>query len=173
LVDNIFIMSVKRTGGFAVPTVRTGATHTTASGVFLVSFQPCTQCGQRERGKLAGVYAYWYEDDERRTAYRCRYCAACLIQLLGSLKNGASADSSLLTVCPMCASDSSTNLDGIFLTIYPPKQPEREYALTTCVSCAAKLHSIFQAGEPLADRVGAGAAALANGPSSAWADVPW
>jgi hypothetical protein len=147
--------------------------HIELVGVYLVSFLPCTKCGQRERGKLAGIYAYWYAEDESRSAWRLRYCVVCLTELLASLKNGVSADSSLLTVCPMCGTDSSTNLSGIFLTIYPPKQPEREYALTTCVSCAEKLQTSFAMGDPLQDRNNAGAAAPANASSAAWANLPW
>lgn len=138
-----------------------------------MSFFPCSNCGQRAVGKLAAVYANWFNSDETRAAYRTRLCAPCLIDLMGSLKAGESADSSVLTACPMCGSDASQNLSGVYLTIYPPKQPEREYALTTCVSCAAKLHSFFNDhGDALGDRA-AGAAAPASAPSSAWADVPW
>jgi len=138
-----------------------------------VSFFPCTNCGQRDRGKLAGVYAYWYASESEREAYRCRFCAQCLIDLMGSLKAGESADSSILTACPMCGTDSSANLSGIFLTVYPPKQPEREYALTMCASCAAQLQTIFAQGDRLADRGGAGAAAPAQSAASSWDSVPW
>jgi hypothetical protein len=144
-----------------------------SKGTCFVSFLPCTNCGQRERGKLAGLYAYWYESDEQRVAYRCRCCVDCLTTLMGSLKNGASADSSLLTVCPMCGSDSSQNLSGIFLTIYPPKQSEREYALTTCVSCAGQLQTFFVKGDKLSDRNGGAGAAAPAGNDSGWASIPW
>src|SRR5690242_17899887 len=138
-----------------------------------VSFLPCTFCGQRDRGKLAGIYAYWYESDESRTAYKCRSCVACLMDLLGSLKASASSESSSVCVCPMCGEDASTNLSGVFLTIYPPKQPEREYALTTDTSCANSLRARLSVGERLPDRNSAGAAAPALNSSSAWSDIPW
>lgn len=139
----------------------------------LVSFFPCSFCGQRERGKLAAIYANWFESEGERAAWRTRACVACLTELMGSLKNGSSGDSSALTVCPSCGTDSSQDLSGVYLTIYPPKQPEREYALTTCSSCAALLHTRFtEHGERLGDR-NAGAAAPANSPSAAWDSVPW
>ena len=138
-----------------------------------VSFLPCTNCGQRENGKLAGLYAYWYESDESRKAFRCRYCVHCLTNLLVSLKGGVSADSSLLTACPVCGTDSSMDLSGIFLTIYPPKQPEREYALTTCTSCATGLHELFAKGDQMPDRNSAGAAAPASPSQQQWAEIPW
>lgn len=92
---------------------------------------------------------------------------------MGSLKAGGSADSSLLTVCPMCGSDSSQNLSGVFLKVYPPKQTEREYALTTCESCATGLRQLLSTGaEHMHDR-NAGAAAPADAESSEWSDIPW
>jgi len=139
----------------------------------VVSFLPCSWCGQRERGKLAGVYTYWYEDGEKRVAYRCRSCVVCLTDLLGSLKASAMADSPNVCVCPSCGKDASTDLFGIFLTVYPPKQPEREYALTTCTSCASSLLERFRMGELLADRNSAGAAAPALNAGAAWGEVPW
>lgn len=142
-------------------------------GVFALSFLPCTNCGQQERGKLAGIYAYWYGPEETRVSYKCRLCVGCLTTLMGSLKNGASADSSLLTVCPMCGSDSSTNLCGIFLTIYPPKQLEREYALTMCVSCGGQLQTFFMKGQLLPNRESFAGAAAPAGTSEAWAEIPW
>lgn len=138
-----------------------------------MSFYPCSNCGQRVPGKLATVYSNWFEGEGNRVAWRQRLCVDCLTGLMGSLKAGDSADSSLLTVCPMCGKDSSQDLSGIFLTIYPPKQSEREYALTTCVSCADSLQKLLQTGaDPLRDR-SAGAAAPADAPQSAWSQIPW
>ena len=138
-----------------------------------MSFFPCSFCGQRAVGKLAAIYANWFAEDESRQAYRVRLCVPCLTELMVGLKNGQSSDSGSLTVCPSCGTDSSQNLDGNYLTIYPPKQPEREYALTTCTSCAALLRSRFtEHGDKLGDRV-VGAAAPTTTPSSAWDSVPW
>jgi RNase P subunit RPR2 len=138
-----------------------------------VSFFPCSHCGQRAVGKLAAIYANWFEEDESRAAFRTRYCVACLTDLMAGLKNGLSTDSGLLTVCPSCGTDSSQSLSGVYLTIYPPKQPEREYALTTCTSCAALLHERFRSeGDKLGDRT-VGAAAPTNAPSAAWSEIPW
>lgn len=143
------------------------------NGVYaFVSFLPCTQCGQRERGKLAGIYVYWYEGEER-VAWKCRYCVHCLMDLLACLKASTTSESASLTICPSCGSDASVDLSGVFLTIYPPKQPEREYALTTCTSCANLLHERFVLGEQLVDRNGAGAAAPAQNLQSEWSQVPW
>lgn len=138
-----------------------------------MSFFPCSHCGQRAVGKLAAIYANWFAEDDVRQAYRVRYCVPCLTELLVSLKNGQSSDSGLLTVCPSCGTDSSQNLSGIYLTIYPPKQPEREYALTTCGPCAELLHGRFDnEGDKLGDR-GVGAAAPTSAPNSAWSEIPW
>lgn len=138
-----------------------------------MSFYPCSNCGQRANGKLASVYSNWFEPNGDRAAWRSRYCVGCLTTLMASLKAGQSDESSNLTVCPKCGSDSSQNLDGIFLTIYLPKQPEREYALTTCASCASELRALLLVGATkLGDR-SVGAAAPTNSPNSEWSGVPW
>lgn len=137
-----------------------------------VSFYPCSNCGQRPPGKLATVYANWFEG-EKRAAWRNRLCVGCLTTLMGSLKGGESGDSSILTVCPMCGVDAAPTLNGIYLTVYPPKQSEREYALTTCASCAASLQKLLsERGDALGDR-SVGAAAPTDSPSSAWSSIPW
>jgi hypothetical protein len=139
----------------------------------LVSFFPCSECGQRAVGKLAAIYANWFTEDDKREAYRMRLCVTCLTRLMEQLKKHSSGDSGLLTICPLCGEDSSTKLSGVYLTIYPPKQPEREYALTMCNSCAPLLQAPFlERGDKLGDR-SVGAAAPTNAASAEWSQVPW
>lgn len=138
-----------------------------------MSLAPCQSCGQRAVGKLAAIYAWWFGDEDQRIAWRKRYCVGCLTTLLASLKSGASPDSPDLTVCPRCGCDSSKELSGIWMTVYPPKQPEREYALPMCVSCAELLRVTLSDGaDRMADR-SARAAALATTPDAGWDQVPW
>jgi hypothetical protein len=138
-----------------------------------MSFYPCSMCGQRTKGRLASVYSNWFNDQEEREAYRQRLCVDCLTELMGGLKNAQLSDSGSLTVCPSCGQDSSDNLFGVYLTIYPPKQPEREYALTMCVPCAELLRLRLETGaDKLGDRK-VGAAAPTNTPNAAWDAVPW
>lgn len=138
-----------------------------------MSFYPCSMCGQRTKGRLAAVYSNWFNESEEREAWRQRLCVDCLMEMMAGLKNGASSDSGSLTVCPSCGTDSSQNLFGIYLTIYPPKQSEREYALTMCAPCAELLRSRLQTGaDRLGDR-GVGAAAPTTLPNSAWDKVQW
>lgn len=138
-----------------------------------MSFYPCSNCGQRAVGKLATVYANWFNSEEQREAWRMRYCAVCLTTLMASLQAARSQESSNLTICPSCGKDSSETLSGIFLTVYPPRSDSREYALTTCLSCATSLRAAFtDHGELLRDR-NAGAAAPANAGGNEWAAIPW
>jgi len=142
-------------------------------GWFQLSFFPCSICGQRERGKLASVYANWFDKDGDRSAWRQRYCVSCLTDLMATLKNGTSQGCDGMTCCPMCGKDASQDLSGIYLTIYPPRQPEREYALTTCGTCASTLQAHLQtAADRLGDR-SVGAAAPTPSPNAAWSEVPW
>jgi hypothetical protein len=149
--------------------------HVTWKGIYChMSFLPCSSHGAPIQGKLATVISWWFNAEGKREAWRQRLCAPCLITLVGSLKNGASATSLELIVCPCCGSPSQETLDGVFLNIYPPKQAEREYALTTCGSCASELRKLLQVGaERMPDRQGVGAAAPTTPPESAWAEIPW
>jgi hypothetical protein len=139
-----------------------------------MSFLPCSSHGQPIQGKLATVISWWFGASGKREAWRQRLCAPCLTTLVGSLKHGASATSSELIVCPCCGSPSQETLDGVFLNIYPPKQPEREYALTTCGSCASELRKLLQVGaEPMPERQGVGAAALTTPPEAEFGAIEW
>jgi len=140
-----------------------------------VSFIPCGICGEKPFGKIATVVSWWYGADNRREAWRQKCCARCLMDTVASFQAGQSTTSSALTVCPMCDSDSSSNLDGIFLNIYAPKRPVRECALPTCGSCATTLRKRLTTGaEMLADRRdNARAEALAITPEDEWSALPW
>ncbi len=134
---------------------------------------PCSNCHKRPPGKLATAMWRWFETEDRSVGYRCRFCVLCLTELMGSLKAGVSADSSLFSVCPRCGRDSGENQSPIWLWLYVPKQQSREYALTTCTSCAESLREFVQAcGEMLPER-GVGAAAPTSTPESEWSAVPW
>lgn len=133
----------------------------------VLSRYPCSSCGQRN-GKLATSYNAWVDEEGGRTCYRQRLCVACVTNLVGSLLASASDSSPNVCVCPSCGKDASSDLSPLYLTIYPPKQEPKEFALTTCTSCAKQWRESLSANADLMrDRqgdVGAGAA-------SAWADV--
>ncbi len=112
----------------------------------MTSAYPCSMHGHKISGKLATLYSAWFRADGERTAWKQRLCADCVRQQLGLVLQHAAEENSAVTACPACGKDSSEDLDPIYLTLYVPKQESREFALTTCASCAATLRVQLQAG---------------------------
>lgn len=134
---------------------------------------PCSMHGGRFEGKGAGIYSNWMEEGNVRKAFKQSVCVRCLTDLVVSLKdsltNGSLSDGS----CSICHSDISTEFCMTWMNIYPPKQPEREFVLTTCSSCAQLLRTRLQEGAvALPDRT-ARAAALASSTDEQWEQIPW
>jgi hypothetical protein len=120
-----------------------------------VSPFPCSNCGGRVKGRLATLYNRWPGPDGEWERCKQRLCVGCATALLGPLKAGMSLESSDVCVCPICAKDSSGQLSPIYLSVYLPKQEPREYALTTCESCATTLRDSLRVGSSrLANREG-------------------
>jgi RNase P subunit RPR2 len=118
-----------------------------------VSFYKCSAHGAKIAGKLATLYSAWFNAANERTAWKQRLCAPCVKETLSPLLAAVQLQSEDVTACPACGTDSSSDLDPIYLTLYLPKQEPREFALTTCGVCAAKCRVSLQVGaEKLPDR---------------------
>ena len=126
-----------------------------------MSLFPCSVHGAHVPGKLATVFARWNDSNGEFVGWKLRICASCLTTVMGSLTEHLLSDSSTLVLCPACGTDSSAQLQPLYLFVYAPKLQPREYALTTCESCATSWQGSFEGyGEKLPDRkVGAGAEA--------------
>jgi hypothetical protein len=134
-----------------------------------MSVYPCSVCGKRHSGRLASLYSAWFLADGGRTAWKQRVCAPCVRSTLANLLGNALASPQDVTVCPACGSESSNDLDPVYVTLYLPKQEAREYALTTCGPCAVQVRLKLQDGaQRLPDRNGGGA-----GSSRAAEDDDW
>jgi hypothetical protein len=115
--------------------------------------KPCSICGKRTAGKLASAYWAWFLADESRTAWKQRLDADCLIETYGSLLQSSSTDLTDDSTCAVCGGSLMDDLDPVFLTLYLPKQPAREYAVGLDAACAAKVRASMQQGaERLEDR---------------------
>lgn len=118
-----------------------------------MSFYPCSLHGAKIDGKLATLYSAWFNADGGRTAWKQRLCAPCVKETLALILTKVAETTDFVTACPACGSDSSADLDPIYLTLYLPKQEAREFAMTTCSACAAKCRVSLQHGaEKLPDR---------------------
>lgn len=114
---------------------------------------PCSACGTRSGGKLASLYWAWFRVDGERTAWKQRLCVECTRTSLVTLLEHSTQDSSILTMCPACGADASSDLDPIYLTLYLPKADPLSYELPTCAPCAARIRIAAQVGaQKLADR---------------------
>jgi hypothetical protein len=111
-----------------------------------VSVRPCSLHGKRIDGKLAALYSAWFRADGERTAWKQLLCAPCVREVISPLLAAVTENSSDVTACPACGKDSSEDLDPIYLNLYLPKQDAKEFALTTCGSCAATLRIGLQQG---------------------------
>jgi len=120
-----------------------------------MSAYPCSVHGHKINGRLASLYSAWFTADGSRSAWKQRICAPCARQELATVLAHAAEENSAVTVCPACGSDSAADLDPIYLTLYLPKQEPREFALTTCSTCAVTLRVRLQVGaEKLPNRDG-------------------
>lgn len=138
-----------------------------------MSLYPCGSCGQKPPGKLATFFARWLTESGGGIGWKTKLCVGCATTLMASLKGPQYDESSMLAQCPKCGSDVSTGVDGTYLWAYPPGSEPKEYALTTCPSCAAELRATFQAiGTELGER-GMGARAPTPTPPNGFAGVPW
>lgn len=115
-----------------------------------MSFRPCSICEQRFPGKPATIYCAWFTADNNRIAYKQRLCPGCLGAAYVEVLKASNSNGSDTDTCPSCGGANSVDLDPIFVTLYLPKQPEREYELATDAACAAKLRIVMQQG---ADRL--------------------
>ena len=106
----------------------------------------CSACGTHPRSKLAQLYWAWFRADGERTAWKQRLCVECTTERLATLLASSQTASFDSTTCPSCGTDASSELDPIYLTLYPPKSERLDFDLTTCASCAARIRVAAQEG---------------------------
>jgi len=102
---------------------------------------PCSQHGGRVPGKLASVYWRWFDQEGESVGWKQRLCVDCSRDGLKSLLAHASDPSLDVSVCPACGSDSSKDMEPIFITVFTPGSEGREFQLTTCSGCATNVKS--------------------------------
>lgn len=133
-----------------------------------MSLRPCSVCNERVPGKLATAYCAWFLTDGERTAWKQKLCSGCLVeQYKPLLQNGSSTSPGSLT-CPGCGGSSETDLDPVYLTLYLPKSEPKEFELSMCAACAAKIRVVMQLGAVKLENREAGL----RGPSTSSPD-PW
>jgi hypothetical protein len=91
----------------------------------------------------------------------------------GSLLANTKEDSTGPSICPACGGTSTDDLDPVFLKLYLPKMPEREFELATCAACAANLLGLTQVGATDLENRQPSAGAPSPSEPSAWTDLPF
>lgn len=135
-----------------------------------MSLLPCSVCKKRPRGRLATVYAAFFQGKER-FGKRGRYCPGCATNLANyvrELKPLTSEDETLEwpETCPLCGGVLADDFDPTYLTVYMPKQEAVQLVVASCSACA--LHSrpqLVLGMDPTVDRRSPGRAEGAAAPS--------
>lgn len=118
-----------------------------------MSVKPCSRHHAKIVGKLATFYWAWFNADGARRAYKESICMPCTREELSLLLANSTHNTIDVSACPACGTDSSADLDPIFLTLYAPQLEPKEFQLATCSACAARIRvRILEGGEPLPDR---------------------
>jgi hypothetical protein len=118
------------------------------------------------------VYWRWFNGNGESVGWKQRLCKDCTMDFLKPLIAYANTDSLDVSVCPACGSNSAIDMDPIYATIYTPGSEPRELELTTCASCAAKIHvGATRGAERLADRGSARGAMAPREPEDPFEDL--
>lgn len=137
-----------------------------------VSMFPCSKHGGRVPGKLASVYWRWFNADGESVGWKQRLCPACSVEMLKPLLAHANEQSTDVSACPACGSDSSQDMEPVFLTLFTPGSEGREYQLTTCSGCAPGVRANAQLrAERLPDRGGKRGAMAPREPEDPFGDL--
>jgi hypothetical protein len=137
-----------------------------------VSMYPCSMHGGRVPGKLASVYWRWFNGNGESVGWKQRLCAACSVETLKPLLAHASDPSSDVSVCPACGTDSSQDMEPVYLTVYTPGSESREFQLPICGGCAPTVRATAQTrAERLPDRGGQRGAMAPREPEDPFGDL--
>ena len=138
----------------------------------LVSMYPCSVHGGRVPGKLASVYYRWFDPDGQSVGWKQRLCTGCAKAALKPLIAYANSESPDVSVCPACGSDSSRDMEPLFITVYTPGSEGKELELPICSGCAPTVHAnAMQGAERLPDRGGSRGAMAPREPVDPFGDL--
>ncbi len=139
-----------------------------------MSQYPCCLCGHRSVGKLTNGYVSWYFPDEHRWCFYTRWCTDHFMDdVLPIIQHHKELGDTAESVCIVCGEETGSP-QQTFLTLYPPKREQFDYAFTTCPECFEEFRNkLALNGKFVPDRGGKdGAQAWAPSMSeSRWAQV--
>jgi len=113
----------------------------------------CSYCGERSREKLAQIYTWWYAPEGDRISYRLHTCAACLVERWAKICQMSNSPSTVDVTCIGCGGSLEADDSTVYLNLYLPKQPAREFELDFDAACAARICAdTSDFGQRLSDR---------------------
>jgi hypothetical protein len=135
---------------------------------------PCCRCGKKADGKLANGYVSWYFPEDHRWCYYTRWCTPDFMEdILPIIAHHKELGEMQESQCILCSAEVAEPMQT-FLTLYPPKQEQKDYTFTTCTDCFETFrNNLAQGGKFVKDR-GARDGAQNGAPStteSVWAQV--
>jgi len=135
---------------------------------------PCCRHGKKAAGKLANGYVSWYWPEDTRWCFYTRWCTDCFMEdifpIIGHHRELGETSEAFCLVC----SEPVESAQQTFLTLYPPKQEQKDYAFSTCNGCFEEFRNNLARGGKIVKDRGAKDGAQNGAPStteSAWAQV--
>jgi hypothetical protein len=98
-----------------------------------VSLKLCSVCQERIPGKPGTVYWAWVRADNTRVCWKQSLDIGCFAMNVLPLQVAAE-DPRL--ACPLCHSDTTHDMDAIFMTVCVPGRDCENVELATCGPCA-------------------------------------
>lgn len=115
--------------------------------------KPCSKCSLRFPGKPVTIYTWWYEVDGNRVSYRSQLCTDCTLDLAKDVLTAAMKELVKDASCPRCKQGTGLSPAPVRLIVYPPNAERRDYEVTYCGDCFARVRNDFAAaGELMPDR---------------------
>lgn len=129
----------------------------------------CSYCGERQRAKTAQIYTWWYVGEDR-ISYKLHTCADCLVERWKALLLTSNSTSTDEVTCIGCGGSLENDDSPVYLNLYLPKQPEKQYVLDFDAACAVRICAdISDFGKRLENRGAQGEGPRSSAPQpSAW-----
>lgn len=135
--------------------------------------KPCSRCQQKTVGKPANGYVSWYVGEDDRVSYYTSWCLTCFAEdILPFVQKELAMDGSSDTTCVIDDVEPDYRAET-FLTLYLPKQEQKDYGFITCEGqCTETIRDFARGGRFQPNRnVRVGAEVSAPTQDASWASL--
>ena len=114
-----------------------------------MSLLKCSGCGERKPGKYANTTIAWWNESNRRLAYRMRLCKDCYGEAINDVQIAVHENE---FSCPYCHTEPGDDMDPTYITVFIPNYGKLQLECATCGNDAVILRSFaVEKGELLPD----------------------